>query len=94
MRNKNIDEQTSTMATETNRLPLEVEGLELLSDEGLSELRQWVERETLRRRALVETRNESAATSPGRLSAIELADFLSGQAQGDPNLSCGPAGRR
>ena len=54
MRNKNIDEQTSATSTQTNRLSLEVKGLELLSDEGFSELRQWVEREGLRRRTLAE----------------------------------------
>jgi hypothetical protein len=43
------------MVTNSDRLPLECEGLELLSDEGLDELHEYVEREILRRRVHAET---------------------------------------
>ena len=49
-----MNEQTASMATEPDGLPLEVKGLELLSDGGLKELLQYVEQEILRRRARVE----------------------------------------
>ncbi|HUD98256.1 MAG TPA: hypothetical protein VMR62_01690 [Bryobacteraceae bacterium] len=45
-----ITSSQTGIATVTDRLPLEVEGLELLSDEGLNELGQQVEQEVLRRR--------------------------------------------
>ena len=51
-----MDERTDGVLTETERLPLEVEGLELLSDEGLNELRQWVRQEMLRRQARTEAK--------------------------------------
>jgi hypothetical protein len=42
------------MVTETERLPLEVEGLQLLSDEGLRELREFVDQEITRRQIAIE----------------------------------------
>jgi hypothetical protein len=50
-----MEEQSSDQAaiTEIERLPLEIEGLELLSDEGLNELRQYVDQEILRRQIAI-----------------------------------------